>query len=919
MLKVLKRVVVLTVVLAILGVMSAGGVFIYFSMSLPKISTLADYRPPINSRILSKDGVVLAELGKENREIVEMKDVPDRIINAFLSAEDSGFYDHQGVDYLGVLRAFIANVKAGKVVQGGSTITQQVAKSLLLSRERSLTRKIKDFLLAQKIEKKFTKQEILFLYLNQVYLGGGYYGVKSAFRGYFDKSLEEATVAESALVAGLLVAPGRYSPYLHPEYAKKRQNYVLGRMFANGKITKEEYQEAKEEKIRYRIRKPEPFKAGFFTDWVRRMVIEEVGEENFLNNGFTVQTTLNYELQKAAEKSVLMGVKEIDKRQGYKGALGKVTPDKVFDYYKDFRESYYKDKSRFFTLKNNERVYELDFKIEDLDKIIEHQDALKKQLSNKRYHPGYLEEDTLLEALVVNKNYKAVVLGTDDRFRLIYVSIAGVNAIIPYEYFRWVHERELTEERKYWPYLKRPSRFFNKGDILDVKLISKSTTFFRESHDLKLEDFKKFGDYELLSEQKYLKVSLDQQVDVEAALVSINPYSGEIVSLVGGVDFEKSKFNRALQAKRQPGSSFKPFLYAAGLETGYVPNSIILDSPEALGGADADLNWKPRNYDGRFRGPMTFRSSLELSRNIPTIKITQDVGINYLFNFLDRIKLNAEMPKDLSISLGSFGITLTDLVAAYSIFPNGGVYIKPKYLRSVTDREGTEYITKIRESNKVEAEELETKEEEIISKAEEDQAKKPLLVDENSDEVIEEEKVNPFLENLDDTQVYDRRLSFVMTNLLKGVIQNGSGRRARSISNFIGGKTGTTSDYIDAWFIGFSQNNVTGVWTGFDDNKTMGYGEAGSKAALPIWKDYMEKTVGTLGESDFKVPPGIINVYIDKKTGEPVDLNSAGAFLEAFVEGTEPGNSELKSYFNESNPAKKSDDVFEDDDFFNNQ
>lgn len=886
-------------------------------MSLPKISTLADYKPPINSRILSKDGVVLAELGTENREIVEMKDVPERIIDAFLSAEDSGFYDHQGVDYLGVLRAFMANVKAGRVVQGGSTITQQVAKSLLLSRERSLTRKIKDFLLAQKIEKKFTKQEILFLYLNQVYLGGGYYGVKSAFRGYFDKSLEEATIAESALVAGLLVAPGRYSPYLHPEYAKKRQNYVLGRMFANGKITKEEYEAAKEEKIKYRLRKPEPFKAGFFTDWVRRMVVEEVGEENFLQNGFSVQTTLNYELQKSAETSILMGVKEIDKRQGYKGALGKVSPDKLFDYYKEFRENYYKEKSRFFTLDNNERVYEIEFKIEDLDKIIEHHDTINKQLSNKRYHSGYIPDDLLIESLVVDKNYEAVVLGTDDRFRLIYVSLAGVTGIIPYEYFRWVHERELAEERKYWPYLKRPSRFFKEGDIVNVKLISKETSFFKESHDLKQEEFKKFGDYELLSEQRYLKLALDQDVDVEAALVSINPFNGEIVSLVGGVDFEKSKFNRALQAKRQPGSSFKPFLYAAGLETGYLPNSIILDSPEALGGADETLNWKPRNYDGRFRGPMTFRSSLELSRNIPTIKITQDVGISYLFNFLDRIKLNAEMPKDLSISLGSFGITLTDLVAAYSIFPNGGIYIKPKFLTSVTDRDGTEYITKIRESDKDTEQEVEEEKEE----AETVVMPKELAKDNSSEatEPVEEEKINPFLENLDAVQVYDRRLSFVMSNLLRGVIQNGSGRKARTISNFIGGKTGTTSDYVDAWFIGFSQNNVTGVWTGFDDNKTMGYGEAGSKAALPIWKDYMEKTVSTLGESDFRVPPGIINVYIDKKTGEPVDLNSPGAFLEAFVEGTEPGNSELKSYFNESNQVKKSDDVFEDDDFFNNQ
>ena len=921
MLNVFKKLVILSIVGCIVGVMSVGGVLIYFSMSLPKISTLADYKPAINSRILSKDGVVLTEIGKENRDVVEIKDVPKRIIDAFLSAEDSGFYEHQGVDYLGVARAFLANIKAGKVVQGGSTITQQVAKSLLLSRERSITRKIKDFLLAQKIEKKFSKDEILFLYLNQVYLGGGYYGVKSAFKGYFDKRLDEATVAESALVAGLLVAPGRYSPYLHPEYAKKRQGYVLGRMYANKKITKEEYENALKEKIRYRLRKKETFKAGFYTDWVRRLVVDEVGEENFLTNGFTVQTTLNYQLQKEAEESIREGVKNIDKRQGYKGVLGNISPDKYYDYFKKFRKDYYEEKSKFFTLEENERVYELQFNEEKLDQVIEYSKNTNQLFFSKRYKAGYFEEDQLVDALVEGENYKAIVLGTDDRFRLIYASIAGVTGIIPYKYFRWVHERELVEERKYWPYLKQPSRFFKPGDIINVKLVDKKTTFIKESYDIKYEDFKKFKDYETLNEQNYLELALDQEVDVEAALVSIDPFTGEIVSMVGGVDFEKSKFNRALQAKRQPGSSFKPFLYAAGLETGYSPNSIILDSPEALGGADASLNWKPRNYDGKFRGPMTFRNSLELSRNIPTIKIVQDVGMNYLFKFLNRIKFNAEMPNDLSISLGSFGVTLTDLVAAYSIFPNGGQYIKPKFLISVTDRYGKEYLPEIL------SDDTEDKDSEIASednvdsestKVEKEQEPKVADTENLEGEEVEEEKINPFLENLDETQVYDKRLSFIMTNLLKGVVQNGSGRRAKSISNFIGGKTGTTNEFVDAWFIGFSQNNVTGVWTGFDDNKTMGYGEAGSKAALPIWKNYMEKSIALLGESDFKVPPGIINVYVDKQTGESADINSPGAILESFVEGTEPGNSEIKSFFKAKN-TKKTDDLYEDDDFFNQQ
>ena len=336
-----KILIALTVGTISMGILTFS-VIAYFSFSLPQISSLKDYRPSIPSQILAKDGTVLAEIGKEKRSITQVEEIPKRIINAFLSAEDDNFYEHTGVDYFGVLRAAIANLRAGKVVQGGSTITQQVAKSLLLSSERSISRKIKDFLLARKIEKKLSKQEILFLYLNQVYLGGGYYGIKAAIKGYYEKELTEASIAETAMIAGLLVAPGKYSPYVNPKYAKKRQRYVLGRMFATNKITEKEYQDALSEKIKFRARKSNHFKAGHFTDWVRQRVIGLVGKEKFLNGGFKVLTTLDWDLQQVAEKEVLKGAKQIDKRQGFKGPIGFVEPEKHLEIFKEFRVKQYK-------------------------------------------------------------------------------------------------------------------------------------------------------------------------------------------------------------------------------------------------------------------------------------------------------------------------------------------------------------------------------------------------------------------------------------------------------------------------------------------------------------------------------------------------------------------------------------------------
>ncbi len=893
---------------AVLGGLTVILVVVYFSFGLPKISSLADYNPPIPSQILARDGTVLTEIGRETRYIAEMDEIPKRVINAFLSAEDDNFYEHKGVDYLGVLRAFLANLKAGKVVQGGSTITQQVAKSLLLSRERSISRKIKDFLLAQRIEEKFTKEEILFLYLNQVYLGGGYYGVKAAIKGYFGKELSEATVAESAIVAGLLVAPGKYSPYINPQYAKKRQNYVLGRMYATGKITEDEYNAALVEKIKFRIKKGGEFKAGYLTDWVRQRVVEEVGNERFLTDGFKVVTTIDFDLQQVAEKEVYKGVKAIDKRQGFKGPLRSLdSEEKIAELLKKQREKLYEKKSTYFTLNDDlTRKYETEVNEEISEEREKHHLEFLNKLRSKRYYPGNIKNDPVLSMLNTDKMLEAVVRRVDNRSRIVYVSYAGLNGFISYEGFRWAHERNISEERQYFPYVTKPSSILKTGDVIHVSIKRKSTGINRHIWKGFKSSFEKSKDYDLVKGEKYIQFNLDQEPEAEGALVSLDPKTGELIALVGGADFEKSQFDRAIQSHRQPGSSFKPILFAAGLEYGFTPASILMDSPEALGGVDSSLNWKPRNYDGKFKGPMTFRNSLETSRNIPTIRLASDIGVDNILEFTKRIGFNAKLDEDLSLALGSFGVTLMDIVATYALFPNGGKIVRPKSIISVTDRYGKNY--EISEGKSDTEEEEEVKEEEVIADNQLD-----IDVEENEEKV----EKNPYHLALGGDQVYDPRLAYIMTNLMKGVVQNGTGRRVRDISAFIGGKTGTTNNYVDAWFLGFSSNIVTGVWTGFDNNKTLGWGETGAKSALPIWKEFMRAGLKKKGEYDYQAALGVVNVSIDKETGKLADPSSQNTFLETFVEGTEPGSKKVEDV--ETLKSDNSTQFLEEDDYYNNQ
>lgn len=887
-------------VLAVLGVISVVGMFFVVSSDLPQINSLKDYNPPMNSQILSRDGEVLLDIGLETREVVPFDKIPKKVVDAFLAAEDDNFYQHEGIDYSGIARAFLTNMKEGRLVQGGSTITQQVAKSFLLSKERTISRKVKDLLLARKIEEKFSKEEILYLYLNQVYLGGGYYGVKAAFNGYFEKDLAEATPAEAALVAGLLVAPGKYSPYVNPQFAKRRQNYVIRRLYETKKITEKEYEAALKEDIKMRIRKPNEVKGGHFTDWIRQEVMKYVGTDEFLTNGFKVVTTLDWKLQEKAERTVKSRVKELDKRQGFKGAAKHLESDEEINaFLVEERKKIMREQSSFFTFTiDGKNIYEFHEADDILEKNLSYYESEKERINErfkKHVEIGNPPQDPFNEFLQIGKSYPAVVLDVSDLKRTVLVSVGGTRALIPEAGFEWAHERKFGEDPVYFAPQKTPSKILKRGDVILVEIEQKNVSAQELTH---VDFFKKYPDGALkglLGKQKFFRVSLDQEPEAEGALIAINSHNGEIITLVGGVDFQKSQFNRAIQSSRQPGSSFKPFIYAASLEAGYNPASILMDTPQALGGTDNSLNWKPRNYDGEFRGPMTLRNALEVSRNIPTVRLVQDLGVTKILDFVKRLHINAEIPRDMSLSLGSFGISLAELTKAYAVFPNGGKAIRLQHVISIKDRTGKTYtVPSVDPAWKTEP------------KSPQPEVVEGVAPDENS---------NPFLASLSGAQVYDERLAYVMTNLLRGVTLYGTAAAAGKLSTNIGGKTGTTSNYVDALFVGFSENLVVGAWAGFDDNRPLGYGETGTKTALPMWIDFMGFAIPKYGAPEFSVPAGISNVFINKETGKPLPPGTEG-FLEAFVTGTEPG-AESKLIIDQG--AQNSGPVQDDPEYWNNQ
>ncbi|MBW1758737.1 MAG: PBP1A family penicillin-binding protein [Deltaproteobacteria bacterium] len=659
----------LVVLMIITGVIGLVGFYFYFSKGFPKISSLSDYSPPLITTFYADDNIKIAEFSKERRILVPFADMPEMLIQAFIAAEDSRFYKHDGVDFFSIVRAFFKNIQAGAIVQGGSTITQQVTKSFFLTPERSYKRKIKEALLAYRIDKKFSKDEILYLYLNQIYLGHGAYGVEAAAENCFGKSVKDLTLAECALLAGLPQAPSMYSPFKYPERAKERRIYVLNRMVAEGYISDFQAREAMNTQLDIKPRQNLYMeKAPYYTEYVRRYVEEKYGRDALYKDGLKVYTAVNIDMQKAARDEVEKGLRALDKRQGYRGPVKHLLSEEI---------------------------------------------------------PSFSEE---------------------------------------------------------------------------------------------------------------IQREPDQTPKLQAALLCSEIGTGRVKAMVGGRDFRYSQFNRAVQSRRQPGSAFKPLIYAAALDKGYTPTTVIMDSAITFKGGENDFVWKPKNYKKKFFGPTLLRNGLIHSRNIVTIKILQDIGIDYAIAYAGKLGITSGLSRDLSIALGSSGVSLLEIVKAYSVFANLGYIVEPIFITKIVDRNGR---------------------------------------------IIEENNPEP-------RQVIEESTAYIMTSLLESVVKNGTGWRAKALNRPVAGKTGTTNDLFDAWFVGYTPRYITGTWVGYDDEQSLGKGETGSRAAAPIWLGFMKKALADKPVRTFQVPEDVVFSKVDAETGLLAIPESEKTIFECFKEGTVP-------------------------------
>jgi penicillin-binding protein 1A len=753
-------------IVVIMGAVAGVGVYFYLSKNLPQINSLTQYHPPIITTVFSDDGRKIAEFFEERRIIKPLEEMPPALINAFIAAEDSRFYKHKGIDFYSIVRAFFKNLEAGTIVQGGSTITQQVTKSFLLTPQKTYTRKMKEAILAYRIDKAFNKKEILYLYLNQIYLGHGAYGVEAAAENYFGKTVADLNLAECALLAGLPQAPSKYSPFRHPERAKQRQIYVLNRMVAEGFITPKQANAAINTEVEIKPRRNLYIEQiPYYTEQVRRYVEEKYGREMLYTQGLTIYTAANIEMQKIAEEEIEKGLRELDKRQGFRGPLKKLAPEEI--------------------------------------------EAFAKSVQSE------LDENPLEAGQVV----KGVVIKVDDKNKTVTVRIGNSLGRIALADMKWARKPDI-EVAYYEVKVQRPSEALQTGDVILVKAKEKP------------------------KDSDVWQLALEQEPVAQAALLCLEAETGFVKAIVGGRDFRDSQFNRAIQSRRQPGSAFKPVIYAAALdkryaeepERLYTPASVIIDSPIVFEDEKRDFTWKPKNYKERFFGPTLMRDALAKSRNVVTIKILRDIGIAYAIEYANKLGINSDLSKDLSIALGSSGVSLLELTKAYSVFANRGYLIEPVFITKIEDRDGN-------------------------------------VLEEMAPERI---------------KVIEESTAYIMTHLLEGVVKYGTGWRVKALNRPVAGKTGTTNNLFDAWFMGYTPQYITGTWVGFDDEAPLGKSETGSRAASPIWLGFMQRILADVPPKIFEVPEGVVFTQIDAETGLlPIPESKQTVFV-CFKEGTEP-------------------------------
>jgi penicillin-binding protein 1A len=763
---------VMGVGLVVAVALAVGGVFWYYGRELPSVETLSGYRPPTVTTVFDQGGQLMGEIYEKRRYVVPLDTIPPVVRNAFIAAEDAAFYEHDGVDYFGIVRALGRNAMQGKKAQGASTITQQVARNFLLSNEKTYARKIKEVLLSWRIEDTFPKDHILYLYLNQIYLGSSAYGVEAAARVYFGKHVGELDLAEAAMIAGLPQRPSDYSPHRHPEKAKARQHYVLEQMVDNAFITEAEAETAAARPLDIVARTNEfLLKAPWFTEQVRRHVVEAYGVDRVNNDGLVVETTCDLALQQVAQKAVTDGVQGTDEKVGWRGA--------------------------------DETLAEADIpaKLAELEKKTE------EYVEGQRY-PAVLTR--------VEKTWAEADLGDG-------------SAIVPLKWTEWAYKPDPARNAKY----RRQDDLRNALHVGDVVRVEVRNLDFRKAPDL--------AKFEDAGTGPWMAAELYQAPEIQGALYSFRLADGAVIAMVGGVDFKDTQFNRAIQAQRQVGSTFKPIVYAAAIASRrFTSGTIVQDAPIVMNTLHSQL-WKPENYGEDYLGDITLRKALALSRNVVTIRVLDTIGIDPVYKLARDLGITSPMDQDLSMGLGSASLTMVEIARAYSAFATGGRKVEPHLIDRVLDRDG-----KVLEAWKAPAEW---------------------------------------------PRVMDAGAASVTHWLLTEVASNGTAAKAQKLGLHVAGKTGTTNDFRDAWFVGYTPDVLTAVWVGYDQPKSLGASSTGGFLSLPIWMEYTEKACPKAKDRAFTNTGGVVWATIDESTGRPI----AGGRSMPFLPGTTPSGAAVEA------------------------
>lgn len=764
------------------------------NITIPDYRQLETYEPPVTTRLFAGDGQVMMEYAAEKRLFVPIEKIPDKVKHAFIAAEDKHFYTHSGIDYIGIVRAVLGNLKkigTGRRPAGASTITQQVAKNFLLSSELSYTRKIKEAILARRIDKAFSKDHILELYLNEIYLGNRAYGVAAAAMNYFGKSLDDLTLDEIAYLAALPKGPNNYNPKTHYDAAVARRNWVISRMVEDGYADEKEAEEAKKRPLKVVERKSGFLKdTEYYSEEVRRTISRNFGDEALYQGGLIVRTTIDPRLQEIATKALRKGLLEYDRRHGWRGATTSIKID----------ENY------------------------------------KKSLADAKLTSG--AEESWKKAVVLKVTKDKAEIETAD----------GATGEIPLSLLAWARHAEKGQNMG--PVPTSVKQVLRKGDVIYVEKTSEKD---KENYNLR------------------------QIPEIEGGMAVMDPHTGKVLALVGGFSFAKSQFNRATQAYRQTGSTFKPFVYLTALELGYSPTDLILDAPFVLDQGEGLPKWKPVNFSKKFYGLMTLRRGVELSKNLMTVRLAQDIGMDKIVDMSKRIGVNDHLATYLSSSLGAADTRVINMVAAYAVIVNGGKKVPPYMIERIQDRKGrTIYRHEQTPCPDCKATKWENQ---------------PVP----DFHVVREQVVDPLS-------------AYQMTSILEGVATRGTGARLNGLHRHVAGKTGTTNETKDAWFVGFTPDLVAGVYVGYDEPISLGRSETGAHSALPIFYDFMAEALKNTPDTNFRIPEGIKLVRVNPQTGKPSSPSDSTVIIEALKPDFEFNNKQRVIGDDDDNIAGPEDD-----------